>query len=322
MKKALYLTVLAGFALFGCMPDNTAPDPVGPKGSARIKLPQLPDTFLKTGPAAEYALSVTVSGPGMAPITHGWKLSEFGGKTVAFEGIPAGNNRVFTGILMRGMAKTHEGAYTVNIGGGESVFVPLVLRDVGTGRAEICVEVDGWPGSLNCNPIDTLPVDTFALSGCWHIEANEGATRLNGTLSFIGMEGSVYGQFTPDAGEPLWANAEFVNGAWRITLHPRVMIDDMGDSVVLDPRYLLNIEKPYGDAVDTVWYRTYQFRIDTFSFGPADQPNGTFWGVTMDPSFQKVLGKVTGFVTPCITPTPIGVDTTICIFPRPEPMIK
>ena len=325
MKKALFSAIFAGFALFGCIADNTPKEPSGSKGIARIKLPELPAGVANTGPAAEYNLAVTVSGPGMASVTQSWNLSGFGGKTVSFENIPAGSGRTFTGTLMRGRVITHEGKYSINIGGGESVFVPLVLRDIRNGRAEICVEVEGWPGSPDCRPIDTLPVDTFALAGCWYIEANEGGLPIKGRLSFQGRDDANWGEFTFENGHTLFANAEYIAGAWRISLHPFDFIDDMPRVTVVDPLLdepsARNNSMPIDIAPDTTWYRTYHFRIDTFSFGPADQPNGLFWGVMMDPTFTKTLGKVTGSITQChnIIDPPIidPIDTSICILPRP-----
>lgn len=129
MRKALCISVLAGFGLFGCINDNPSREQPGATGSARIKLPQLPEAFKDSMPGSGYTLTVTVAGPGMQPLSHAWPLSEFGGQTVSFEDIPAGPSRVFTGVLIRGTAKTHEGKYTLDIGAGESVFVPLVLRE-------------------------------------------------------------------------------------------------------------------------------------------------------------------------------------------------
>ncbi|GEM_PF-2791664 len=347
MKKVLYFGVLTGFALFGCINNNTSNEEPGAKGVARIRLPQLPETFAATGPGNEYSLSVTVTGSGMSPLTQSWKLGEFGGKTESLEGIPAGNDRIFTGILMRGKAVTHKGSYKVDIGGGESVFVPLVLRDVGTGRAEICVEVEGWSGSPDCTPIDTLPVDTFPLTGCWHIQAYEGITLISGTLSFYSDFIYPAGRFTFDGGQTLLAHAAFVNGAWRIDLEPPIYLDDMGGGVVRTDEIktihvtnpVPNIEKPFILPPDTSSAnRSYHFRIDAFTAGPADEPHGLFFGEMMDASYQKVIGKVTGTATRCgniidpmdtvWTDTSVVIDTigypdsVIYTLPRPVPMIK
>lgn len=314
MKKTLFLSLFTGFALSGCIQDNSPKEPDGKTGRARIKLPELPAGSAKTVPGLEYNLTVTVSGTGMHSRTHSWRLSEFGGKTVSIEDIPAGADRVFTGILMRGMVKTHEGRHTADIAGGGSAYVPLVLRDVGTGRAEICVEIEGWPWSPECAPIDTLPVDTIALSGCWHIEAQEAGQPLIGKLSVHSMEGVPFGIFTSRDGGSYYVAVEYVLGAWRLTLHPRVPVEDMGDAFGIAKMGIPNVMKPYGAPSD--WYRTYQIRIDTFSFGPADQPNGIFWGVLMDPSFRNVVGKVTGTTSLCYPE--IVTDTAICVLPALE----
>lgn len=312
MKKALVLSVLAGFSLFGCIDDNPSSGPKGATGVARLKLPQLPPGA-DTGAGSAYDLTVTVTGPGMQPLSHAWMLSEFGGQTVSFEDIPAGPNRVFTGILMRGSVKTHEGEYAVEIGGGETVMVPLVLRDVRTGRAEICVEVEGWPGSPDCMTIDTA-ADTSALEGCWHIEAYDSLSRMAGTLSLYRMGGGLYGNLKAEGGQTLYASAFLVDGAWRVTLRTPIHPVDTFD-IRAEARPIPNIEIPYLPP-DTSMFRDFQFRVDSFSFGPADQPNGLFHGVLMDSTFHKAIGKVTGVTAPClivieppIPPTFHPVDT-------------
>lgn len=289
MKKALFVSLFAGFALFGCIADNTPPEPSGGKGIARIKLPQLPQGPGKSGPAADYSLQVTVSGPGMGTLSRSWNLSEFGGRTVAIENIPAGASRIFTGRIWHGLAKTHEGEYSIGVAGGASVFVPLVLRDVRTGRAEICVEVEGWPGSPDCAPIDTGYVDSTLL-GCWRIEGSGGPKPLSGRLHVFDLDDRLYGNFHSDEGEPY--NVEFasVNGATRLTFNSALFTVDQerasAKQAATQPRY----------------YPSFHLRIDNISFGPADEPNSLFWGVFTDPTFTKPLGKATGRRQGCPEP--------------------
>jgi hypothetical protein len=300
LKKALVLWVLTVFGLFGCINDNAPSGPKEATGVARIKLPKLP-AGADSDSGSAYSLTITVTGPGMQALSHAWMLSDFGGQTVSFEDIPAGPNRVFTGILMRGAIKTHEGEYAVEIGGGETVLVPLVLRDVRTGRAEICVKVEGWPGSLNCMSIDTA-ADTSGLEGCWHIEAYDSLSRVGGTLSLHRMGGVIYGDLKAPSGQTLYATASMVDGSWRVTLRPMIYAVDFLD-LRADAGQMPNIEMPYLPP-DTGLFRGFQFRVDSFSFGPADQPNGLFRGVLMDSTFRKTIGTVTGVTAPCLVIDP------------------
>lgn len=308
MKKVLLVSVLAGFGLFACVNDNPVEEPRNATGVARIKLPQLPQGFKDSVPGAGYALTVTVTGPGMQPLSHAWALSEFGGKTVSFEGIPAGPGRNFTGILMHGAARTHEGSYSLDIGAGESVFVPLVLREIGSGRAEICVEIEGWPGAPDCMPIDTLPVDTPAPVGCWHIEADDGIAPLSGTLSLYPSASGIYGGFKSDSGQMLMANATFIEGAWTIRLYPLILRQDtvLIDLVEHDQRNQ-DSAKPLALAQATDSGRTYLFRIKDFSSGPADEPYGMFWGIMLDPASERMIGEVRGSAASCQA-KPVDID--------------
>jgi len=310
LGKALWITtVLTGFSLFACINDNTPAEPKAATGVARLKLPQLPEGYKDSLPGSGYSLTVTVTGPGMQPLSHAWDLSRSGGKTVSFEDIPAGPSRIFTGVLMRGTAKTHEGKYTLDIGAGESVFVPLVLREVGTGRAEICIEIQGWPGSPDCMPIDTLPVDTPALAGCWYIDADDGTSPLRGTLSLQATASGIYGGFVSDNGQSFMANATFIEGAWCIRIYPLVLRPDtVWIDMVEHEQRPQSLEKASALAQDTVWNQTYLFRIREFSSGPADEPYGMFWGIMLDPNFQNMIGEVRGTAALCLA-QPIPVDT-------------
>jgi hypothetical protein len=312
LKKALFLSVFTGLALIACLDNSIAPAPVdaGSKGSARIKLPVVPEKALaKTGfrIASAYTIYVTVSGPGMSPRTQAWDLAALGGQTVTLEDIPSGADRVFTGWIVRDSIKTHEGSYVVSIGGGETVFVPLVLRDVRSGRAEICIEVEGWP-TPKCTPIDTLPVEPVILSGCWHIEANDGNTYLNGTLSIFSMEGSLHGNFIAANGFRYFANPAFVNGVWRVSLEPSIIDPGFGGD------WNAKLIRPVDTLVspdDSTWHRTFHLRVDNIQSGLHAGPVSILSGAMMDPSFTVVRGGFKGVFTACGEVVDVHpVDTT------------
>ncbi|MDB5102610.1 MAG: hypothetical protein JWP91_299 [Fibrobacteres bacterium] len=307
MKKTLFLAVSACISLMACIGDNTSPSENGPSGSARIRFPAVPETtFTMEGKpySVPYLFSVTIEGPGMNARTQTWNASEVGGKTVVLEDIPSGSARTFTGTMMRSGIKTHQGTYTIDIGGGESVFVPLVLRDVRTGRAEICVEVEGWPGSPDCTPIDTLPipVDGDELDGCWLIKARIGDTALTGRLSLSARTGGLSGTFRSDAGQSYFVTPAHIAGVKILELVP---IAYRGLELV-DPTPDLCTE-PINDSIRPLIFcppyhpvlASYHLRIDSVNPQRPGKVAGSFTGMMVDPGYKIELGQLAGYAAAC-----------------------
>jgi hypothetical protein len=63
---------------------------------------------------------------------------------------------------------THEGAESAYISRDAVAEVRLFLREGGSGKAHVCVMVEGWPMDSSCYipPVDSLP----HVDGCWIIE--------------------------------------------------------------------------------------------------------------------------------------------------------
>ena len=149
-------------------------------------------------------------------------------------------------------------------------------------------------------------MDTSALAGCWHIEADDGIAPLRGTLSLHPNAYGIYGLFQPDSGQNLMASATFTEGAWCIRLSP---IIPLIDTVRIDVAGHDGTSPDSGKnlAQDLVTNRAYLFRIREFSSGPADEPYGMFWGIMLDPIYEKMIGEVRGTSTSCLG-EPIPVD--------------
>lgn len=171
---------LSALGLYGCNQEEKSPvrPNVEGKGSARFALPSLPKDYLPSkganAPAGQRALfALTVRGEGMEPIRRSWILNEGSAPTVTVDGIPAGL-RVFEGRMVRidstggDTTVTHEGADSAWISRDSVAEVRLFLRAGGSGRAHVCVQVEGWPSDSTCiQPPDT---GTVVLDGCWRIQ--------------------------------------------------------------------------------------------------------------------------------------------------------
>lgn len=268
----------------------------------------------KVAPPPIY-FTITIEGPGMQPRTQTWNAYEVGGKTVVPDNIPSGSGRLFTGRLIQGSVRTHEGSYTTDIRGGESVFVPLVLRDVRTGKAEICVEVEGWPGSGKCAPIDTVPGNYFSINGCWQLGGYGLDSTLVGTLSLSEYANSVSGCFRGKGGNAMYVSCIFKNQVWNLSFVDEIVFID----------YMLSVagKAMPGDTlihpIDPImpWHPspTLYVKVDNTALAYMDfvTPSGpvlTVW--VTDSTFTSNLGYVVGRGAKCEIEPPI--DTLPHIF--------
>jgi hypothetical protein len=157
-------------------------------------------------------------------------------------------------------------------------------------------------------PIDTLPSDTFNISGCWKINAHDGDSSLNGELSMSMYGGYLNGQFRTQGGENYPVSASFVNGAWELGINTIRYIYD--EQVPTDPMkdgasFNMPIRPP-----DPPMGPSYHFRIDSFQRGTYVKPSAYFTGKVMDATFTATRGDLMGFESPCDTVTVIYNDTT------------
>ncbi len=327
MKKILFLAFANCLALLGCMKDNTSPDTQDSVGSVQIHFPTLPEAALqaaaKTATSSTfrpiaiepYTFTISIDGPGMATRTQSWDAYAISGKTLTLENIPAGPGRVFRGKLARNNMTTHEGSYTVDIGGGQSVFVPLVLRDVGNGRAEICVEVEGWPGSPNCIPIDTLPKDTLNIDGCWKLSLGTKDSLLVGDLNLVGMEGEITGSFLVPNGLRYYVTGHRQGHVWELTFEtPKYMINYMQPPHPTTD-YAVDTTRIWVDPPGPIYYGAPNIYVVVKSVVHRAQFDGkdSFEGSVTDSAFSIYVGDATGWETQCRPPI---IDTLVDTLPR------
>jgi hypothetical protein len=221
IRKILMIgTSLAAMGLWGCNRQDRSPtqvDEKGVTGSARIALPSLPAGYLAD--SAEIAwFSLSITGPGMAPILKSWTLSPDHSEPVIVQGIPAGS-RNFHGRLVRvdplkgDTTVTHEGSDSAYIQSGAVAEVHLYLKAAGSGSAHVCVDVEGWPADPTC----IVPPPPMDVAGCYRIQVTkpgapaspdtviQGKLRLiargdslEGTVDWGGRTDTSVGILTPD----------------------------------------------------------------------------------------------------------------------------
>lgn len=331
MKKILFLAFANCLALLGCMTDNTSPETPGTVGSAQIRFPTVPAAALKAAaktttsptshpmPIDPITFTITIEGPGMATRTQTWDANAVSGKTITLENIPSGPGRIFHGILTQYNMTTHEGSYSVDIGGGQSVFVPLVLRDVRNGRAEICVEVEGWSGP-DCVPIDTLPDDTLNINGCWKFSAFNKDSSLAGELNLSQYGRSVSGTYMDPEGRSYQVMGGYKDHAWELTM--------------TEPRFEINYMIPMPDTmtgikrmppIDTGWTWPVQpswpaiyVKVETIQSLVFSVNSGYFTGSVTDSTFRTRLGDASAVEVGCptepwppIDPPIVPIDTNV-----------
>jgi len=177
-KRSIFGISLALLGLFGCdVRDRspTQPEAAGGKGSARIALPRLPAEYLSDS-AAQAWFSLSITGPGMVPISRTWPLTREAGAAVVVNGIPAGM-RVFLGKLIKldavngDTTVTHEGGDTAYIGRDSVSEVFLYLKASTLGSAHVCVEVEGWPSDSSCIP--PPPPSPVMAAGCYALQVTK-----------------------------------------------------------------------------------------------------------------------------------------------------
>jgi hypothetical protein len=113
------------------------------------------------------------------------------GQQVIIEGIPSGKNRLFEGYLTARGIVTHSGKVAVQILTGQQV--PVTLKLTGTGSADVCIEIEGYPSSCNQN-------DTFSFSTCLY--GNTPQSTVNGTCKMYVKGANAYGTFTFISSKP------------------------------------------------------------------------------------------------------------------------
>jgi hypothetical protein len=175
-KISMIGACLAAIGLAGCDRQDRSPtqaEEQGGTGSARVALPSLPAGYLAdSAQTAWFSLSIT--GPGMAPILKSWTLSPDRTEPVIVQGIPAGM-RGFHGRLVRidpvkgDTTVTHEGSDSAYVQGGATAEVHLYLKAAGSGSAHVCVEVEGWPADPTC----IVPPPPMDVTGCYRIQVTK-----------------------------------------------------------------------------------------------------------------------------------------------------
>jgi hypothetical protein len=167
------LSIGFGITLLGlvaCNPiDKLTSKPVDPMegtGMARMKLPSLPKGFIPDSTLdsnGQAYFQLIISGNDMDPIYHSWTLYPWQTEPVTISGIPAGNDRVFTGRLLWMSVRTgdttltHEGVSTASIYRDSIADVFLYLQKKSGGSANICIEVEGWQSDSTCIRPTPLP---------------------------------------------------------------------------------------------------------------------------------------------------------------------
>ncbi len=182
MKRVLTSLLFLALGFTGCINDAESLSPANnaAHGSARMRIPIFPsatgapkssivDTTRYPAPTTYSAFEVTISGPGMAPMTHSYSAG-YSGQVVEITDIPSGPSRTFTGLIIERGSVTHKGSSTVDVTGGQVTPVTLVLRNVSSGAADICIVVEDWVNSNSCATVDTLPPIPGNFTGFWQFQ--------------------------------------------------------------------------------------------------------------------------------------------------------
>ena len=304
------------------MKENTGPEESGPMGKAKIRFPSLPQAALaKTSttlfPVMPYYFTLIIEGEGMGSITKTWNLTEVSGQSMVIDNIPSGYNRVFTGQILFANSITHQGSYSINVTGGDTVFVPLVLRDIRNGHAEICVEVEGWPNNPNCTFIDTLPIDTipvepidtlpakyFSILGCWNLNLFIPGLTQTGTANFRGNDGFIYsntnisGNFSSSNGDSYNISGYWQDGGWNLTLAKEYLVQTIPapysynnlDSTRFGHHELRDISPIYHQTINQ--YLRITSATESDDSWKISQPSPSVdsgWACIMKPYFKRAL---------------------------------
>ncbi len=182
-------------------------------GHAIVRLPDLSTHQLQKLPAGvtdSNALTLLIVAADMDTIKYSWPVPSLKGQQVVIEGIPAGKNRLFEGFLTSRGNVTHSGKVAVQILAGQQVPVNLTLT--GTGSADVCIEIEGYPSSCNQNESFSVYTCLYVstprsqMTGNFKIYVND--TNAYGTLTFLGtkpdttifydISGPIKVQYSPD----------------------------------------------------------------------------------------------------------------------------
>lgn len=163
LRIAVFGLFLGLFGLFSCSNKNPTSsagnESMDGFGKAVVQLPDLSSSLLKKTAVGidSNALTLLIVASDMDTLKYSWPIDKLTGQTVTIEGIKAGDNRIFEGFLTnKSGIITHSGKVAVKIIAGE--VVPVHLKLFGSGGAEVCIEIDGYPSS--CSSTDSLYINS------------------------------------------------------------------------------------------------------------------------------------------------------------------
>jgi len=191
MRKVVLLLLVA--LLWGCQEGVVGPkeDTTVEYGKTAVSVPGLAKLGKKTA-NANYWFDLIISGKNMDDMKVSFRLSE---KDTMFvvEKIPAGESRLFTGIIRTGKDITHEGSAQADIYAGKTANVQLYLQARGSAEVEIIIDNGDFPSPL---------------TGC---KSADGVLR-GDTLESLTVE------FLESSGDQFWTylkrNGEFAGKFW------------------------------------------------------------------------------------------------------------
>jgi hypothetical protein len=157
-------------------------------GQAIVHLPDLSSHQLQKLPAGvtdSNALTLLIVAADMDTMKYSWSVASLKGQQVVIEGIPAGKNRLFEGFLTARGNVTHSGKVAVQILAGQQV--PVNLKLTGTGSADVCIEIEGYPSSCNQN-------DSFSVVTCLYVSTPR--SQMTGTCKLFVNGTYASGAFT------------------------------------------------------------------------------------------------------------------------------
>lgn len=175
LHAALFAAVFGTFALFSCSGDNPSGalhNQTEEYGSAVVTLPDLSTVSLNKSAALldTNSLTLLISADNMDTMKYSWPVNNLRGQQVLINGIPSGDNRYFSGYLTNTSGSvTHSGKVSVQIVTGTTV--PVHLKLSGTGSADVCIEIEGYPSSCSTEQ------DTVNIYNCLYVSTPDGSSK-------------------------------------------------------------------------------------------------------------------------------------------------